>query len=212
MTTTVGEVVPDSLVRMSTYRLQPSATRPWWWGLFGATAIILTLPVILNMAVPTRYQTEEVILGTPGYSWEIPLGLSCTPSADSIGGSGWYCGDVYVQTIIAEGGTDPDRTLRRMMRALNTSVPAESTAILREDQSRLLVDAPVNTVGISLEGQGQQEGQTMVTVVTGPGAQVAPLADLVWRSYTDGEGLPGLVMEAIADLDYSTALPWGVSA
>ena len=57
------------------------------------------------------------------------------------------------------------------------------------------------SVGMSLEGSGENEGLTMVVVLTGPGGQVAPMADTVWQEYT-GRELPEIVQEAIQAPSY----------
>lgn len=181
---------------MSSYRLQPATDRRWWWSLFGVTAAVLLLPAALLPVVPTRAVSSEVRLGMTGYSWSIPLDLTCRPGSDLLV-EGWDCGSVSLQTMIAEGGTDPDRTLRRMMRAISSGLPPEGAEILREGDARMLIDAPTASVGMSLEGTGEHEGLTMVAVLTGPGEQVVPLADLVWGKFT-GRGLPEIVKEAIA--------------
>lgn len=185
---------------MPTYRLQPSATRSWWWALFGVTAIIILIPAVLNLLVPSQEREEEVVLSTAGYSWEIPLDITCDPAPLTSMGSGWQCGGVILQSIIAEGGTDSELTLRRMMRALNFTFPPENIPILKEGDMRMLIDDRTSTVGLSLEGTGDQEGQTMVSVITGQGPQVATLSDQVWQSYSGGQELPEVVMEAIAEL------------
>ncbi|RSZ63775.1 hypothetical protein EAH68_05925 [Corynebacterium hylobatis] len=180
---------------MSSYRLQPAADHRWWWSLFGITTVILLLPTVLLPVTPTRSVVSDVRLGMVGYSWSIPLDLTCRPDAGAMAG-GWTCGSVSVQTMIAEGGTEPDRTLRRMMRALIVP-PPEGAEILREGQARMLIDERANTVGMSLEGSGENEGLAMVAVLTGPGDQIVPIADMVWEGFT-GQGLPEIVKEAIA--------------
>ena len=181
---------------MSSYRLQPAADRRWWWSLFGVTAAVLLLPAALLPVVPTRAVESEVRLGMSGYDWSIPLDLTCRPGTDVLV-EGWTCGQVSLETMIAEGGTDPERTLRRMMRAISSGLPPEGADVLREGDARMLVDARANSVGMSLEGTGENEGLTMVAVLRGPGAQVVPLADTVWEKFT-GQGLPEIVREAIA--------------
>lgn len=181
---------------MSSYRLQPAADHRWWWSLFGVTTVILLLPAMLLPVVPTRSVSSEVRLGMTGYNWDIPLDLTCRPDTDAFV-EGWRCGPVSVQTMIADGGTQPDRTLRRMMRAVSTVPPSEGAEILREGQARMLIDERTHTVGMSLEGSGEREGLTMVAVLSGPGDRIAPIADLVWEGFT-GQGLPEIVREAIA--------------
>lgn len=180
---------------MSSYRLQPATDRRWWWSLFGVTAVVLLLPAALLPLVPTRAVSSDVRLGMTGYSWSIPLDLSCSPGSDLLV-EGWTCGSVSLQTMIVEGGADPDRTLRRMMRAASSGLAPTGAEILREGDARMLIDAPTASVGMSLEGLGEQEGLTMIAVLTGPGEQVVPLADLVWEKFT-GQGLPEIVREAI---------------
>jgi hypothetical protein len=185
---------------MSSYRLQPAAERRWWWSLFGVTAAILLLPAALLTVVPTRAIDSEVRLGMSGYSWSIPLDLRCRPSSGSLT-AGWTCGSVSLQSMIADGGTDPDRTLRRMMRAMLSGLPPEGAEILREGEARMLIDDRARSVGLSLEGTGEQEGRTMVAVLTGPGEEIVPIADKVWEEFT-GQGLPEIVKEAIATPTY----------
>ncbi|MCS5478205.1 hypothetical protein NYP18_00860 [Corynebacterium sp. YIM 101645] len=181
---------------MSSYRLQPAADHRWWWSLFGVTTVILLLPAMLLPVLPVRAVASDVRLGMTGYSWSIPLDLTCRPDTGAFVG-GWMCGPVSVQTMIAEGGTEPDRTLRRMMRAVASIPPSEGAEILREGQARMLIDERANAVGMSLEGSGEHEGLTMVAVLIGPGRQIAPIADMVWEGFT-GQGLPEIVKEAIA--------------
>jgi hypothetical protein len=180
---------------MSSYRLQPAADQRWWWSLFGMTTVILLLPAVLLPVMPTRSVVSDVRLGMPGYSWSIPLDLTCRPDTGAFV-DGWTCGSVSVQTMIAEGGTEPDRTLRRMMRALVVA-PPEGAEILREGKARMLIDERANTVGMSLEGSGEYEGLTMIAVLVGPGHQSVPIADMVWEGFT-GQNLPEIVKEAIA--------------
>lgn len=181
---------------MSSYRLQPAADHRWWWSLFGMTTVILLLPAVLLPVLPVRAVTSDVRLGMTGYSWSIPLDLTCRPDTGAFV-EGWMCGPVSVQTMIAEGGTEPDRTLRRMMRAVASIPPPEGAEILREGQARMLIDERANAVGMSLEGSGEHEGLTMVAVLIGPGNQIVPIADMVWQGFT-GQGLPEIVKEAIA--------------
>lgn len=164
------------------------------------TAAILLLPAALLTVVPTRAIDSEVRLGMAGYSWSIPLDLRCRPSSGSLT-AGWTCGSVSLQSMIADGGTDPDRTLRRMMRAMLSGLPPEGAEILREGESRMLIDDRARSVGLSLEGTGEQEGRTMVAVLTGPGEEIVPVADKVWEEFT-GQGLPEIVKEAIATPTY----------
>lgn len=184
---------------MSLYRLQPTTDRTWWGTLFGVTAAILLLPAALLLVVPTRAVHDPVELGMSEYDWTIPLDMDCRPSTDVLV-AGWRCDDVLVQTIVAEGGTDPDRTLRRMMRALTYGPAPDGAEILREGDARMIIDDLTSSVGMSLEGTGEQEGRTLVTVLTGPGRDVAPLADTVWREIA-GHPLPEIVQEAIATPD-----------
>ncbi|QGU03500.1 hypothetical protein [Corynebacterium comes] len=181
---------------MSSYRLQPTTDNRWWWSLFGVTAVVLLLPAVLLPIVPTRAVSSDVRLGMTGYSWSIPLDLTCRPDTDVLV-EGWTCGSVSVATMIAEGGTDPDRTLRRMMRAISSGLPPAGAEILREGDARMLIDARSSSLGMSLEGTGEHEGLTMVAVLTGPGEQIVPIADTVWGKFT-GQGLPEIVKEAIA--------------
>lgn len=200
---------------MPTYRLQPVRAGRYWWAVFGVTAIVLLLPVIINLAVPDRASaTDEVRLGTLGYDWEVPVPdpageevLTCAKSTGSISGHAWDCDGVMLQSIIAEGGTEPDRTLRRMVRALDLFPPAEDAPILREGDARMLIDPEWGTIGLSLEGVDEREDLTMVAVISGRGSQTAPLADAVWRAYT-GSPLPGIVREEIRRLE-NPVTPWG---
>lgn len=180
---------------MSLYRLQPTADRRWWATLFGVTAVVLLLPAALLLVVPTRAVSHDVELGMSEYDWTVPLDLSCRPATDTIV-EGWRCGDVLVQTIVVEGGTDPDRTLRRMTRAMSYG-PAPRAEILREGDARMVIDDLTGSVGVSVEGTGEREGLTLVAVLTGPGHAVAPLTDSVWRELA-GTELPEIVREAIA--------------
>lgn len=180
---------------MSQYRLQPAADRRWWWSLFGVSTVILLLPSLVLPFVPTRAVSDEVYLGVDG-GWSVPLDRECRPSSEAIS-AGWNCGSVLVQTMIVEGGTDPDRTLRRMMRAMLYIPVADDAEILREGEARMLIDDWSRSVGVSLEGTGEREGQTLVGVFTGPGEQVVPLVDDTWQEFT-GRELPEIVQEAIA--------------
>ena len=184
---------------MPRYRLQPTVDRTWWWSLFGATAVILLLPVVFNLLVPDRERREQAYLGMPGYSWEIPLDMTCEPMGLDSVGPGWRCDGVMVQSLIADGGEDPERTLRRMMRAMNFIGPADSEPVFREGQARMLIDTATSSVGLSLEGEGDRASQTMVAVITGPGVRVAPVADQVWGAYTGGKPLPAVVTDAIVE-------------
>jgi len=178
---------------MTLYRLQPASDRRWWVALFGITAVVLLLPALLLLVVPARDVAERVVLG--GESWEIPLELECRPSTDVLH-SGWSCGELQVQTLLVEGGEDPDRTLRRMMRTMLIMPPPRDAEILKEGDARMLIDDTTWSVGLSLEGTGERAGLTIVTVLTGPGWAISPVADDVWREYT-GQGLPEIVREAI---------------
>lgn len=164
--------------------------------MFGVTAVILLLPAALLLVVPTRDVSERVELGLPQYDWTIPLEMDCRPSTDVLV-KGWTCGPVLMQTLIAEGGTDPDRTLRRMVRAVTFTAVPEGAEILREGEARMLIHEATRTVGLSLEGTGEHAGLTLVAVLTGPGEHLAPLADTTWRKFT-GNALPEIVQEAIA--------------
>lgn len=184
---------------MTQYRLQPTADRRWWLTLFGVTAAVLALPALLLPVVPVRAVSDRVVLGSHE-GWNIPLDMSCRPSTDALM-EGWRCGDVLAQTMNVEGGTDPDRTLRRMMRAMAFVPPPADAEILREGPARMIIDDSTRSVGMSLEGSGENEGLTMVVVLTGPGGQVAPMADTVWQEYT-GRELPEIVQEAIQAPSY----------
>ncbi len=164
--------------------------------MFGVTAVILLLPAALLLVVPTRAVSEQVELGMPHHDWTIPLEMDCRPSTDVLV-QGWTCGPVLVQTLVAEGGTDPDRTLRRMMRAMTYGPAPEDAEILREGEARMIIDDLTRSVGLSLEGTGDREGLALVVVLTGPGEHLAPLSDTVWRAFT-GNALPEIVQEAIA--------------
>ncbi|MDO5512641.1 hypothetical protein [Corynebacterium sp.] len=179
---------------MSLYRLQPRTDRRWWFALFGATALTLLLPALLLPVVPSRTISEQVVLGSEE-GWNIPLEMQCRPSTEVLH-AGWSCGDVLTQTMNVAGGTDPDRTLRRMMRAMAMFPPPEDAEILREGSARMIIDDFSRSVGMSLEGGDDREDETMIVVLTGPGGQVAPLADTVWQEFT-GRELPGIVREAI---------------
>lgn len=178
---------------MTLYRLQSASDRRWWVALFGITAVVLLLPALLLLVVPARDVAERVVLG--GESWEIPLELECRPSTDVLH-SGWSCGELQVQTLLVEGGEDPDRTLRRMMRTMLIMPPPRDAEILKEGDARMLIDDTTWSVGLSLEGTGERADLTIVTVLTGPGWAISPVADDVWREYT-GQGLPEIVREAI---------------
>ncbi|MDO5668404.1 MAG: hypothetical protein Q4G50_00175 [Corynebacterium sp.] len=178
---------------MTLYRLQPDRDRRWWLALFGITAAILLLPAMLLPVVPAREVSERVVLG--GENWEVPLDMECRPATDVLL-SGWSCGDLQVQTILVEGGEDPDRTLRRMMRAMLMFPPPQDAEILKEGDARMLIDDATRSVGLSLEGTGEREGLTIVTVLTGPGTAISPVADDVWHEYA-GRGLPEIVRSAI---------------
>ncbi|GAB3697223.1 hypothetical protein [Corynebacterium nasicanis] len=179
---------------MTSYRLQPATDRRWWFSLFGVTTAVLLLPALLLLVVPTRSVSEQVVLGSEE-GWGIPLDMSCRPSSDVLL-AGWQCGDVLAQTMNVEGGTDPERTLRRMMRAMLYLTPSPEAEVLREGTARMLIDDYSRSVGMTLEGSGEDEGVTMVVVLSGPGGQVAPFADTVWREFT-GRELPDVVREAI---------------
>lgn len=193
---------------MPTYQLQPVRAGRHWWAVVGATAAILLLPVLLNLTVPTpEREAEDVRLGAPGYDWEIPLPapggadgtLACDSYTEALFGHGWDCGNVVIQSTIAQGGTDPERTLRRMMRAQALLDPPADADVFREGDARMIIDDDFGVVGISFEGTGEQRDLTMVAVLTGQGARLASIADSVWRAYTDRE-LPAVVVDEIHDL------------
>ncbi len=194
---------------MPTYRLQPVRAGRYWWAVFGVTAVVLLLPVILNLAVPDRSSaTEEVRLSAQGYSWEVPIPdpeepgepLTCGTSAGSITGQAWDCGGAALESVIAAGGEDPDHTLWRMTRALSLTDPPEDAPILREGDSRLLINHGTGALGLSLEGSGDHDGLTMVAVLSGDGLRTAPIANAVWQAYT-GRPLPELVLAEILALE-----------
>lgn len=191
---------------MPTYRLQPTRAGRYWWAVIGATAIVLLLPALINLAVPDRDAAlREIRLSGQGYSWEIPVHdpageiMSCRQSTAMITGHAWNCEGATVMSTVTAGGTDPDRTLWRMTRALSLTAPPENAPILREGDARLLIDHEMATLGLSLEGGGEHGEQTMVAVLAGHGAQTAPLADAVWRAYTD-QPLPEVVLAEIHGL------------
>ncbi|AJE31990.1 hypothetical protein B842_00670 [Corynebacterium humireducens NBRC 106098 = DSM 45392] len=177
--------------------------------MFGVTAVILLLPAALLLVVPTRDVSERVELGLSQYDWTIPLEMECRPSTDVLV-KGWTCGPVLMQTLITEGGTDPDRTLRRMMRALVFGPVSEDAEMLREGDARIIIDQTNRAVGISLEGTGENRGLTMVALLSGPGEHLAPLSDTIWREFT-GNALSAGAQEAIAstsgDRDGGLRLP-----
>lgn len=186
---------------MSSYRLRPTADIPWWFALFGATTAMLLLPVLLLPVVPERNTTSPVMLGDAAFGWQVPLHRECRP-AGGLMANGWNCGDVLVQTLVVPGSTDPDRTLRRMVRGLTMgSLPTAD--ILREGDARMLIDEPGRSVGFTLTGLDDHPDQTLVAVLTGPGPETAPLADDTWLALT-GRHLPEIVTEAIMQQDSGT--------
>ena len=146
-------------------------------------------------------------LGAPGYDWGIPVPapggtdetLACHSYTEALLGHGWDCGNVVIQSTIAQGGTDPERTLRRTMRSQALLAPPADADVFREGDARMIIDDDFGVVGISLEGTGDHRDLTMVAVLTGQGARLASVADSVWRAYTDRE-LPAVVVDEIHDL------------
>lgn len=195
---------------MPQYRFSPTRAAKHWWAIFGTAAVLLALPALLNLIVPERTESDdEIRLGSLGYGWEVPLydpegePISCQQSVDITAGYLWNCDGTIVQSMITEGGTDPERTLRRMMRAMVMDFPPEQAPLFKEGDTRMLIDGRWRAVGMSVEGSGEQEGQTMVTVVRS-GTDVPELADAVWYHLTDGSTLPPPVLMLLDDLTPQT--------
>lgn len=194
---------------MSSYRLKPAVSRYWWFALFGAAAIIMCIPLVLNHFVPKVERMEQVELRMTGVEWKIPLDMECLDNSDIINGDYWSCPEGNIQTIVVEGGTDPERTLRRMMRALTMFFPPEEAPVWEDGNARMLIDDQRGNVGISLEGSGEQENLTMVVVLpTGPDA--LPLVNEVWGELSGGMELPWFIEDEIYYLEPGT--PWDVPA
>ncbi|GAB2503130.1 hypothetical protein CATRI_00700 [Corynebacterium atrinae] len=188
---------------MSSYRLKPAASRHWWFALFGATAVIVVIPLVLNLFVPKVERMEQVQLQMRGMEWTIPLDMECLDETDLINGEHWVCDGGEIYSMIAEGGTDPERTLRRMMRAITMYFPPEDALTWEDGDARLLIDYELGKVGISLEGSGEQEGLTMVAVLpTGPDA--LPMVNDVWQTLSGSSELPWFIEEEITYLESVT--------
>lgn len=171
---------------MATYQLQPARTGRVWWATVGVTLAVLLLPAIVWFFVPLAVpEREQVVLGTG--DWEIETDLTCEVNLLAATGVGWDCEGVTLETITQPTTQDPDHNLRRMVRAL-AYTPIPRAAVTTVGEGRVLVDAPNDVIGMSVQGTGENEGEQIFAVASGIG-DVPAVSDDIFRAMT-GQGLP----------------------
>ncbi|HZK32285.1 MAG TPA: hypothetical protein VFC72_05180 [Corynebacterium sp.] len=195
---------------MHSYQLQPARAGRTWWASVGVTLAVLLVPVALWWPAPAPPNTtSEVVLGAG--EWTIPVTvaaepLHCETNPDSLVVS-WFCGEtIMLDTLVDRSTADPDKALRRLTAGMNMWPENTTDDILREGPARMLVDAPSHTVGLSLQGTGEWEGEQLFVTISGVGEELAQFTDIVWVAFT-GERLPDAVLDLIADLNRGPLLP-----
>lgn len=171
---------------MPEYRLKP---RLPMWRLSALVLGLLMLPVLIDAALPqVAPNSSQVTLGMPGYEWSHELNwpdgtpMTCVEVDESFFSPAWDCDGTIITTMIMAGARDEDNTLQRGMRnALRRDVAAPIS--LRKGPARL-IDAE-NAVGMSVMGEGDYAGQSLIAVVTGDNYR--EVSRVVWTSLVDPE-------------------------
>ncbi|AKS12455.1 hypothetical protein NMK91_00535 [Corynebacterium pseudotuberculosis] len=161
-----------SLNSMSYFQFRPAMSAKSWWLVAVVVTLLLVLPAALNAVVPSiDFKLKNVILGKKD-SFELLVvlddgaHLQCKEEMSDLFQPQWDCEGTRINSMVVDGSTDQDHTLRRMMR-LNAKVPLPKDAkIFREGNIRIIEGA--SQVGLSLAVQGEDEQKTLFVLVTGP--------------------------------------------
>ena len=188
------------------YQLKPHGRAKLWWFICGLAALLLLLPVILNLVVPDKggdYKALEIDLS--GTDWTVPItnetgaAVMCEESSDEIFMKYWTCNDdTTVVTMMVENVEDPCNTLRRMIDAsLYLSVPADTEAVASEDgTAHAMFYQPSQSdgmtqllpvVALSQQGTGDYEGYTAIALINGFSTDY--YAQSIWSSMAKQRGL-----------------------
>lgn len=197
------------VVAMKTYRLQPDAAGRTWGIAIGIAAVVLILPVVVWLLAPAPASSSERVVIDEG-GWNIALDAECEANPLPTGLEGWDCGGVGVETMTESANDDPDLALRRMTRALGGSQLNTEDRILREGDTRMLIDGRSFLVGMSVQGSGEQDGTQLFVVLNATAGNLDHLASLSAEVYQglNGEELPEFVTGLIADMGQSLLPGW----
>ncbi|MBH5301098.1 hypothetical protein K1I36_00665 [Corynebacterium silvaticum] len=163
-----------SLNSMSYFQFRPAMSAKSWWLVAALVTLLLALPAVLNAVVPSiDFKLKNVTLGE-AESIELPVlledgaHLQCREEMSDLFQPQWNCEGTKINSMVVEGSTDQDHTLRRMMRFNALSSLPENAEIFREGNIRM-IEGPKDQIGLSLAVQGDDgEQKTLFVLVEGP--------------------------------------------
>ncbi|QMV84389.1 hypothetical protein HW450_08400 [Corynebacterium hindlerae] len=170
---------------MPSYRLKP---RLQVWKITGLVAALLIIPNAVDPIVPDLDDDRaQVKLGEKASDWEIPLEwpdggpLVCEKDDDSMYTS-WLCEGATVSSIVMDNVIDQKNSLKRGIRAMTISEPKLGSFAY---EGNVLLYETKDAIALSQQGVGDQEGKTLVVVVSGE--QQDPYTDLVLHNLRGNE-------------------------
>ncbi|SES04052.1 hypothetical protein [Corynebacterium cystitidis] len=190
---------------MPSYRFGPRRTYRLFSSSLAAVAAFLALPALVVWAVPDPAPELEKVELSVGQGWAEPIDqLVCTVDYHATSQQGWTCGDVTVTASSSEWTDDPERTLRRQVRAHSDWLDGKSGEVIRVGDNLVFLYANKYTgptIAMTVRGNGDYDNTVLYVQVTGADTlEVTEVASRIWENLT-GSPLADDVLAHLPEID-----------
>lgn len=190
------------------YRFGPRRTGRLFAASLAAVVAFLAAPALAVWALPDPPAVREKVELSSAYSeWTEPIEhLVCEVDPYAMTGHGWNCGGATVLAASTEWTDDPERTLRRQVRAYNDLVDSSSGTVMAFGDNHIFfyLDRFTGpTIAMTVRGTGEFDEEVLFATVSGSHPdEVASVASQIWEGLT---GTP-MAQDVLAQLQDSGVL------
>ncbi|WP_018296731.1 hypothetical protein [Corynebacterium lubricantis] len=166
-----------------------------------ATVLFLAIPSIVSwFAPPVEAEREKVVISSEQSDWAVEFPeLDCYWDPYGLAGQSWWCEDIYVQGSSTMWTDDPEKTLRRQVRANSMELDGSSGVVMESGDNLMYFYMPPEgslekpTLAMAIRGGGEAGGnENEVLFAIADGWDIAGLTQVgadLW------EGLAGTPMQ-----------------
>ncbi|WIM67862.1 hypothetical protein QP027_00190 [Corynebacterium breve] len=190
---------------MSSFRFAPAHTGRLFAASVTALIVVLALPAILVATLPEPHrEREQVKITSVNTDWKVTVPhLLCESDPYAMSMQGWTCGDTSVQVANTEATDDPERTLRRQVKAYSMLEFGEEGDVISVDDNFLYYSSGdafgqnLTTVGMTVKGT---DDDVLFVLIDGSDEEdVAIVGSQIWEAMT-GKALDSDLLEPPAQI------------
>lgn len=178
---------------MPQYRFGPRKTGRLFTVSILVTVVFLAIPSVVNFASPaTQQEPENVVLSHEESDWEVRApGLECEWDPHGMSTQAWWCGETYVIGSSTAWTEDPERTLRRQVRANSIDLDGQSGSVVRAGDNLMYFYTPTPgslsqpTMALAVRGEGEYDGQVLFAMAQGYDFdELTNVSSALWKGMT----------------------------